>query len=363
MDGEYNGFIWSCVAVWATDRLLRFGRVLFLNKFPFTGTGVYNQIAGVIRVQVPVHRRIRPQAGSHYYLYVLHGWKPWESHPFTLMSWRDVTASQNGATREFSFLISPQEGLTKRLQQRLSAQFGNDENETAGSPRNLRVVVEGPYGPKHDIYLYPAALLIVGGSGITAAVSHLCAINHQLEQNEDENQKKHIRRIHLVWAVRNSAFFREVYQNDLAPICTSSKFSARIDISVSIHITGPITTSGTTIQRLGEDLGLFDEKLSTVRGIAENYAGASSIFEKSPMNYQRASEIKKSTNLAISHKRPIISNIVLNMAEESRTASGERLAVMSCGPESMANDVRESVASALDKGCDGVNYFPERFYW
>jgi predicted ferric reductase len=182
--GEYDGYIWPCVAVWSSDRLARVVRLVVLN-IPYRKSIVsYDSDADVIRLDVPKPKLLRPRPGTYYYIYVLHGLKCWESHPFTLSSWSEGYAGDIGSDGKeeipkskmyLSFLIRPHDSFTSRLRKLMLQRQSTNTSKASGAA--LRVLLEGPYGHHINLKQYDSLLFVVGGTGITVALSHLCDLS------------------------------------------------------------------------------------------------------------------------------------------------------------------------------------------
>lgn len=156
-------------------------------------------------------------------------WLGWQSHPFTLVRWiesRTSTLSSdagsnssmsekfqeksqdqieqvatNGAAQfnpqkvpegdeRYVFLIRPYGGYTKRLSRAVTS---------SAAPTKATFFFEGPYGhiPRFD--RFAEVLLIIGGSGVSVAVSHIYAA---LEQSPYSAIK-------LVWTCRRSQTYMD----------------------------------------------------------------------------------------------------------------------------------------------------------
>ncbi|KAG1740478.1 uncharacterized protein EDB91DRAFT_1248362 [Suillus paluster] len=137
------------------------------------------------------------RAGQHVRIRILSsamGWIGWaESHPFTI-----ATAAK---TPEGMVLLCKKTGgWTGRLYEMAKvAGYGTDES-TFG--RMVQVMIEGPYGgPGHCVYAsYSAAMFVVGGSGITFALS---AVQDILQR--DSEGASRVKIIEVIWSVQDSA--------------------------------------------------------------------------------------------------------------------------------------------------------------
>lgn len=137
------------------------------------------------------------RAGQHVRIRVLSsamGWIGWaESHPFTI-----ATAAK---TPEGMVLLCKNVGgWTGRLYEMAKvAGYGTDEGAFG---RTVQVMIEGPYGgPGHCVFAsYSAAMFIVGGSGITFALS---AVQDILQR--DSEGASRVKIIEVIWSVQDFA--------------------------------------------------------------------------------------------------------------------------------------------------------------
>jgi NAD(P)H-flavin reductase len=340
-NGEWNIFIYPCLAVWLLDRILRALRILAFNWNPLNthAMATYDTASNLIRFEVPCERSLlKPQPGSYYYIYVLdellymH-----QNHPFTLAyissntdeSDTDTPLSSPTTSRSrpsahhtpstdshesdsllpstsasppsLIFLIRPYDGFTSRLQRLISS--------TSSSPpdgRSVRVLLEGPYGSPAPLHLFHTTLFIVGGAGIAVPLSYLKSLLAE---------SLTARNIHIVWAVRDHSFVTDIAERDLKRYVSDGRFR------LTVHVT----------QEMKD-------------GINHEGGGVASI-----------------ERITLKAGRPDVDMAVREAAEEVGTSG--RLAVVACGPAQMADDARRACVRALRRGYRGVEYFEESFKW
>lgn len=136
------------------------------------------------------------RAGQHVRLRVLEGglgWFGWlEAHPFTIAS---VSKSPS---EEGLILMCKKTGMwTNRL---FDLAKRREYGEVGGLDRDVRVLIEGPYGgPGHTVYAsFSGALVVAGGSGITFALGMV-----QDLLQKDREGKSRLKCIELVWSVQD----------------------------------------------------------------------------------------------------------------------------------------------------------------
>lgn len=211
------------------------------------------------------------------------------------------TSTSNG--RELQFVIRPYKGLTASLRDAVI--------KTGVGKKEMSVLVEGPYGHPHPVLSYDTVLFIVGGSGIAAALPYI----QEFLRPRHVNRCKHI---HLVWAVRQYTFARDILDTELVRAATPS---AHDRIKLDFFVTG---AAPKIVKDEALDLDRFED-----------------------------------ADTAISYQRPVSAQVV---RDEVSQAVGS-LAVLVCGPAQMADDARQAAVQVVRDGFDRLEYFEEQFGW
>jgi predicted ferric reductase len=295
-------------------------------------TATYDPSADIIRLDITAllpNKHIKP--GEYYFLYAAAGIKSYQSHPFTLCSWQTHTGAAEAspsssspisedakspqqatntsslspspsrstkvsATTNHTLLIRPHTGFTATLKSRLSA-----------SPKEITILLEGPYGPTLDLSHFTDVLFLVGGSGITAAISHLtCLLRSQRGTN-----------VHLVWAVPNAGLVETVCENELAATMGNPNFR------MSVYETRGGSPGGDGEKKSSDDTAAY----------------------------------------ALFPGRPDLASAI---RDARRDCLGHSLAVVSCGPPRLADACRRGVVEVLEDGegkGTGVEFFNEAMAW
>lgn len=291
---------------------------------------------GMIRLSVRLSAPIRPAPGQHYFLYTPRSLTPWENHPFTVASWKQ---DKKGVTLEF--LIAAQKGATSRFRRRF--QQGHT---------NMKVLLEGPYGHREPVDQYEHVMMVAGGSGITAILPYLQAFS---------TIPGRTRRINLVWIVKRAEYAMDVFSHELRQLDLGS-----IAVLTSLFVTGP-TDDGAS--RDSPDLTTLP---TTDFNINASTPSSSASMDS---NGEKVESEKGKTGsgldvnqvpVEIFRGRPQL-NILLDQAVKQMVGD-ERLAVLTCGPSSMVDDLRQVVISAYGLGegrvrGSAVDYFEELFSW
>lgn len=325
--GDYNVFIWPCLAIWILDRVFRVGRIVAFNRHFWNtkATVSYDPASNIVRMDVDGSKNLlEPQPGTYFYVHVLNDiLYAHQSHPFTLAYTSSEIAhsspvptsplsSRPSHHRTFSeesresdsllvpntkksplnlvFLVRPYDGFTSRL-----------KSHCLLHPKKLRVLIEGPYGHSEPLYHSPNVLFIVGGTGIAVPLSHISRLLSSASRTES---------IKIVWAVREHAFLNSVLR-DFAGLLGDER------VYMEVHITQDKEVES---EVLGEDV-------KSVRIVTQ---------------------------------RPDVSGTVEQAAEDAGQRS---LTIVACGPASMADEARKASVEMLARGYRGVEYLEESFKW
>lgn len=221
-------------------------------------TASWDESKGLVRLDVTEFFKDKQTTpGMYYYVYEPGRFRGYESHPFTLCTWNHSTAGSIGSSETSSleekrkdsemtggyqrdadlkdvelgidrvttcdtipdtrksrearhtFLIRPRDGFTQRLRNKHSRQF--------------HVLLEGPYGNELDMHQYDTVVMIVGGSGITAAISRAYAL---LRCGSP-------RSVRLIWAVQKRDIADDVCAHELSGILGKSRFELDVFMTSS----------------------------------------------------------------------------------------------------------------------------------
>lgn len=319
---DASGFLWFCIAIWAFDRLLRLARTIYLGVFPrfFKGvkaTATYDKSADIIRLDVTdllPNKEVTP--GLFYYLYAPGNIRGYESHPFTLCSWRRVasapaqaqstsiaekesqqesqsTTDSNELTPEgetvHSLLIRPYGGFTGRLRDQLAS------SSDVSASSEITVFLEGPYGCKSDLRAFSDVLVIAGGNGITSAISHSSFLLPTQATS-----------VHVVWAVPSLCLVDNVCQHELREATRDPKFN----------------------------LTVYETRKAEEKAAPE----LSCAVKPGPLDIEAT-------------------------IREARENCAKNLAVVICGPPRMADACRAAVVKVMGESGPGIEFYNEALTW
>lgn len=304
----------------------------------------YDEAADVVRLEVtPGIAGLHVRPGDYYFLYQPLRLTGWENHPFTVgaavvdppgplpqvsgkprnsvehsqlpllsetvsgLESYDATEGQatGSSTRRLIFWIRPYDGWTQQLRRQCL--------RAANQPVHTRILLEGPYGHSFPLWRYESALMIVGGTGIAAAVPHLQdhlrrSANRRRDSKEEDSR---VRKIELVWTTRQSAFIRSLADRELKPILDREDFQA------SFYATG-------SSDRFREDW--------------------------------------TSLGYTVQVGRPHLRSLIMSRALEA-SAAGMKLAILVCGPAGMAEEARAATHLAMRQGYQRIKFMEESFTW
>nr|XP_031857867.1 uncharacterized protein CI109_006739 [Kwoniella shandongensis]KAA5524939.1 hypothetical protein CI109_006739 [Kwoniella shandongensis] len=346
-DGDYDGWMWACTAIWLFDRFLRYIRIAILSfRTNKTGGNTIASITsqnGLIRLTTTTAIPITPKPGHYYYLYTPRSITPWENHPFTLASWEK---GANGGT-DLHFLIAPHKGATRKLQKRIAQ---------AESGVTMRILLEGPYGHTDALEPFDHVLLVAGGSGVTAILPYLFTIR----QNNSHNSR--IRHVTVVWVVKQANYAADVLARELAP---TAKL-AGLDVQINVYISREV---GAKPQDVVNALPEHVESEHIVNILpasapAGNGSPQSDHEEKFSDNDSKSSSDEVSA--ALIPGRPEMAEVLRRAVR--RLVGAERLAVVACGPGGMCDGLRSAIIATYGSGEGQVSgstieYFEESFTW
>lgn len=356
--GAYNIFLWPCIIIWIADRLARLWKVVRYNIPYRSGFATYSPQTNVVWLNVPRVSSAVPLPGSYYFLYLLHGTRWYESHPFTLSGWQSQEIDQrtdlNTSTRKqalnLQFIIRPYTGLTGRFRDLVRSQGGEPKNG-----RNVRVLVEGPYGPKHDLQQYDTIGFIVGGTGVAIALSYL---SDMLFSARVKAGGYRVHRLHIVWAVRELSLFQETFDRELRPKLTeiTKLYGRPIDIHIQIYNTRTPSEerpSGDAIRDSELEPMFSDDSLQPLGDLEPD--------EHSPLSSPPGTVTPDGLRLSIFSHRPRLDNIVVRFAASD--VGDNSCAIVACCPAGMADDTRAAVVKAIGQGHEGIDFYPESYAW
>lgn len=186
-------YLWATVAIWLSSYLFRLFKLNWTN--PWRLSWLIGDEAAVallpenaVKLTIPTQVRWKP--GQYIYLRIP-GISVFENHPFTIASLcsDDFPSEYGEQYRDMALVFKPFGGFTRKVV------------ETAlrkGPLHTYRVFLDGPYGGmQRSLDAFDNVVLVAGGSGITALVSHLLDLVKRMRDG-----KAVTRKIQIIWAVK-----------------------------------------------------------------------------------------------------------------------------------------------------------------
>lgn len=205
--------IYSIVAIWVFDHIVRISRILLVCKAHATIEHV-NPSMSVISICAPnFYLQATKNSSRFLFLHVEPWYKFLQSHPFTIVhDWQNIKADnqssscskQTDGSAELSYPCSISKSdrkiHTKRIfDERLVVAIQHRKGITDSIARlpegKVRVALDGPYGNHFPLSKFQKIVFIAGGIGITAHLGHIqVLLSKQVELSS---------KIKLHWAVKS----------------------------------------------------------------------------------------------------------------------------------------------------------------
>lgn len=186
-------YLWATTAIWLASYVFR---LLYLNwTSPFRiSWGIGEEAAVTVlednAVKVTIPTQVRWKPGQHVYLR-MPGVSFFENHPFTIASLcsDDFPSEYGEQYRDMVVVFRPFGGFTKKVL---------DSALDRGPWWTYRAFIDGPYGGiLRRMDSFEHVVLVAGGTGITAIVSHLLDLIKRMRDGKAATKS-----IHLIWALK-----------------------------------------------------------------------------------------------------------------------------------------------------------------
>ncbi|PPJ55817.1 hypothetical protein CBER1_01554 [Cercospora berteroae] len=256
-------YLWATAAIWVASYL---ARLLYLNwTNPWRMSWIVGEEAAVtvleadaVKVTIPTQVRWKP--GQYVYLR-MPGVSFFENHPFTIASMcsDDYPSEYGEEYRDMVLVFRPFGGFTKKVL---------DSALDHGPWWTYRAFIDGPYGGmRRSMDSFDHVVLIAGGTGITAIVSHLLDLIRRMRDGKAVTKD-----IHLIWAMKRPETM-EWFKEELR-ICR--EFAPPDSVSCQFYITAAKRQKNTgtlvSTQTPGRPVSMvFHDKVNDVfQSIASN---------------------------------------------------------------------------------------------
>ncbi|EJS42815.1 fre6p [Saccharomyces arboricola H-6] len=303
----FNGWkewIVVSLAIWALEKVFRIWNVLRF-RFPKatlinlnTSKNTHNEMFKVI---IPKHNKNwHSKPGQYCFIYFLHPLLFWQCHPFTIIDEGDKCV----------LVIKPKNGLTRFIYNRVL--------QSLNGKLQLRVAIEGPYGPSnHKLAKFDHLLLLSGGTGLPGP------LDHALKLSQDPAQATSI---NLIIAIKNLSFLNG-YKAEILQLK-----KARSHVNVQIYLTQKAATAKAS-STARDQLINFDDIITQLTAFAQ-----------------------------VRYTRPNINELIEDTIKNSTPT--DSVAIVCCGPPVLVDDVRNNVSrKVLDYPSRVIEYFEEYQCW
>ncbi|OBA21817.1 hypothetical protein METBIDRAFT_40351 [Metschnikowia bicuspidata var. bicuspidata NRRL YB-4993] len=303
----YSQFMYATFAVWAFDRIIRLVRVLYFG-FPEAEVSLFSD--DTIKVDVPKPAHWKGIPGGHAYLYFMHSYHFWQSHPFTY----------NELESHVTFFCKLKDGVTKALYEHLS--------NLPGKTTQMRVSVEGPYGESHPVKHHSDVVFVAGGNGLPGLYSEF----EHLNKAADGKQK-----LKLKWIIREIKSFAWMWKEFQRYRNTNAE--------ITIFVTCP---------QLAGDTEEFESFLN----------GDASFSDENKEEKESSSDVlaqlrREFPYISFVEGRPEIKQII----EQDIKEAGNSVAFIVCGAPLMVDETRYQVVKHIDQTSKRVDFYEALEVW
>ncbi|GAA5837137.1 hypothetical protein JCM11251_005264 [Rhodosporidiobolus azoricus] len=254
--------------------------------------------------------------GQHVWLRVWKGWRGWETHPFTVANAPRGSSPLDGS-HNLTLLVKSCGDWTRGVNS-AAIQSAGDYG------MNIRCAIEGPYGgPMYtDFCDAQSAVLFAGGSGITFAASILEELIHLAQQGQLRT-----RTVTLVWVFKELECV-EWYQAFFAGLIEVAREKTCLNVRILLHVTN--LSSNATLD--------------------------------SPIPFTSLRRGRPSASILLN----TVIDEVLDSVKRKGVPRGGGIAVGTCGPHPLVDQVRLAVAGVEKEravGVGGITSYSETFGW
>ncbi|TVY20703.1 Ferric/cupric reductase transmembrane component 2 [Lachnellula arida] len=298
-------------SLWFADRVIRSLRTLF---FSFGNTATLTPLPhGGTRV---VLRKSpgRAVSGTHCFLWIP-GVRALESHPFTISS-----------TKPLELVVAAYDGFTRDLHAAAVKNPG----------QTLKASIDGPYGTIPNFANFTKVVLIAGGSGASFTFGIAIDLLRKLGTSQTTT-------IEFIWTIRESEML-EWFSEQLKELTASPLVNVRI-----------FSTRGSTSDNTLVSHSSDEEKNSSMDP-------STSSKNTHDIEKQIASPVS-SADMVYSPQigRPDIATIINEIVEKAE--DNDRVVVAACGPDSLMQATRSTVAKNIKINGPSLELHVEQFGW
>lgn len=186
-------YLWATVGIWVGSIVFR---LYFQNWIYFWRTSFLCGEESAITllpenaVKITIPSQVTWKPGQFVYLR-MPGISFFENHPFTIASLcsEDFPSEYGESYRDIVLVFRPFSGFTRKV---VEAHERNGPNQT------YRAFLDGPYGgTTRELTSFDTVVLVAGGSGITAIISHLLLLIKKMREGTAVTKQ-----VHVIWALK-----------------------------------------------------------------------------------------------------------------------------------------------------------------
>lgn len=293
-------WIWASVAIWSFDRAVRLARLAW-SGFGKAESKLFDD--DIFKMSISYSNRWNYYPGCHIYFHVMRPWGFWESHPFTLYQHPDPAQKD-----KLMICGTAKEGMTRKI--------ANDLAKLPEGSKSFTLLLDGPYGHRHNLQHYDTLIFVAGGIGVTATYSYAA----DLLAHSDMKQN-----IIFLWITRHESALKW-FSEELDALSTNERCITQMYITMS----GKSAASGSDTE-----LGSGQEKTSDDESHTSSHFKISRGF------------------------RPDAYELVADHIKQSQGTTG----IMVCGPPTLNDTLRRCAADNLGNAKGRVDYLEEAFSW
>ncbi|CAI4045808.1 hypothetical protein N7582_003655 [Saccharomyces uvarum] len=304
-DGWKEWIVVSLI-IWVLEKVFRIWNIL---KFRFPRATLVNLNTSqspheeMFRVIIPKpNSKWQSKPGQYCFVYFLHPLVFWQCHPFTIIDEGDKCV----------IVIKPKNGLTRVIYKQVL--------RSLNGKLQLRVAVEGPYGPSNQkLDKFDHLLLLSGGSGLPGPLDHAIKLSQTTAKPS----------IQLIIAIKNLSFLNGYKSEILKLKQNQDQDQANVDVQVFLTQKPPTGKRPTA-----------HDQLINLSDITTELTGF----------------------VQIRHTRPNFHELI-NESMKNRSPA-DSAAIVCCGPPALVDDVRNTVSQAvIDHPGSVIEYFEEYQCW
>lgn len=290
----WHQWVWASVGIWAFDRVVRLFRLAW-SGIGHADTQLYP--GEVFKMTISTSGRFNYYPGCYAFIHVLTSWGFWESHPFTIYQHPD---------QQDKLVICgvAKGGMTRRVANKLAS--------LSDGFNYFKLLLDGPYGHRHNLNHYNTCIFVAGGIGITSTYGYAADLLSRTDMAQN---------IIFIWITPHESSLN-CFSQEIELI--SSNKRCAVEIYVTQTETLPIAESDTDYDKdKNADVTISSNQVTFIKGRPDAYG---------------------------------------LVAEHIRNSKGAT-SIIVCGPPTLNDTLRTCAADNLGIGTGRIDYLEEGFSW